>query len=229
MGVKIYRPDDRILTLTDSLRVFAARGGAALPWWYVPGKTCVAAYQPKGAASYAASLTDLSGSGNHATEGVAPTWNVGTGWTFDGIDDYLRTGWVPGNDQSQSLLIQFVAYSGTGFALGCGSGGNALFGARPSNHTGVVYRNGASLIVAPLLANGNLAVAGATAYRNGIAEPGSIGAWVGSTTDDLVIGALHLNNAATLWGALTVVAVSVYSDELSAAEVATVSAAMAAL
>ena len=63
----------------------AAAGGT---WWDLNGTitSCVAAYQPKGAASYAASLTDLSGNSNDATEvsGSEPGWGASTGWTFNG-------------------------------------------------------------------------------------------------------------------------------------------------
>lgn len=59
---------------------------AAANWWEVPGKTCVAAYQPKGAASYAASKTNLANPGTYdAAEGVAPSWAAATGWSFDGV------------------------------------------------------------------------------------------------------------------------------------------------
>lgn len=62
--------------------------------WYDGGGTidnCVAAYDAIGAASLADSYVDESGNGNAATPDVAPTWAYGTGWTFDGTSQILRT------------------------------------------------------------------------------------------------------------------------------------------
>jgi hypothetical protein len=56
-------------------------------WWLAGGidsANCIAAYQPIGAASYAVSLTDLSGSGNDVIEITAPDWTTTNGWSFDG-------------------------------------------------------------------------------------------------------------------------------------------------
>ena len=42
-------------------------------WWVVAGRTCVVAYQPKGAATYAASLVNLANPGTYdAVEVDAP-------------------------------------------------------------------------------------------------------------------------------------------------------------
>lgn len=69
---------------------------AAADWWVVPGKTCVAAYQPIGAASLAASYVNLANPGTYdAAPGVAPTWASATGWTFNGSTQYLTTGITP--------------------------------------------------------------------------------------------------------------------------------------
>jgi len=70
---------------------------AAGGWWLSGGiaaANCIAAYQPKGAASYAASLMDLSVTGNDAYEGIAPTWDATNGWTFNGTY-FLKTGIIP--------------------------------------------------------------------------------------------------------------------------------------
>jgi len=76
--------------LATRMREAAAGAGVSSDWWETGGvSSAVCVYQPKGAASYAASLTDLSGNGNDATEGTAPAWASNTGWTFDSISDYL--------------------------------------------------------------------------------------------------------------------------------------------
>lgn len=62
-----------------------SRPVSASSWW----SGAYAAWQAKGAASYAASLVDLTGNGKNLTEGSAPTWDAGTGWTFNGGTNVL--------------------------------------------------------------------------------------------------------------------------------------------
>jgi len=69
--------------LGRSVKRAAAGGG----WWDLNGTitSCVAAYQPKGAASYADSLINLASPGtNNAVEGVAPQWDSTNGWKGTG-------------------------------------------------------------------------------------------------------------------------------------------------
>jgi len=71
----------------------AAGGG----WWDLNGtiKSCVAAYQPVGAADYAASKVNLLNPGTYnLSDGVAyPDWASATGWTFEkDKSEYLDTG-----------------------------------------------------------------------------------------------------------------------------------------
>ena len=79
-------------------------------WWDLNGTitSCVAAYQPKGAASYAASLTDLSGNSNDATNGtVYPTWDSTNGWKGNKTAKaYLDTGITVPEDQDISIIIR---------------------------------------------------------------------------------------------------------------------------
>ena len=78
-------------------------------WWNLDGAitSCVAAYQPIGAASYAASLADLSGNNNNATEGNAPTFDSSYGWSFDGVNDYLYSIGVGLAVSNATLIIRF--------------------------------------------------------------------------------------------------------------------------
>src|SRR4030042_266315 len=69
---------------------------SCLEWWLAGGisaANCLAAYQPKGAASYAASKVNLANPGTYdAVDGVAfPTWAAATGWTFNGVAQYLTS------------------------------------------------------------------------------------------------------------------------------------------
>ena len=80
------------------------------------------------------------------------------------------------------------------------------------------------------MSSGNMAIAGAAAYLNGIAEAGSMSGTI-TTTYALMIGCMSESGVprpgAFFYGEIQ--ALSIYSDILTAGEVATVSAAMAAL
>ena len=86
--------------------VINKRGGGAVatPWYLAGGVSaanCVAAYQPIGAASYAASYSNLINPGTYdASPGNAPDWDGTNGWKFNGTDDFLDTGIVPANGYS---------------------------------------------------------------------------------------------------------------------------------
>lgn len=68
------------------------------PWWLAGGiapSAVIAAYQPYGAASYAASKSNLANPGtSDATDGAAyPTWGADTGWVFaSASSQYLNVG-----------------------------------------------------------------------------------------------------------------------------------------
>jgi hypothetical protein len=95
-------------TFQPSSQAAVAGGG----WWDLSGTitSCVAAYQPKGAASYAASLVDLSGNGNNAAEGTSPSWASETGWDFSGDAQLL----VPYTGNIGAVIV---------FAKAAGAGG----------------------------------------------------------------------------------------------------------
>lgn len=209
----------------------AAAAAAAPAWWEVAGKTCVAAYQAKGAADYATSLVNLANPGtNDAAEGVAPGWSIATGWVFSG-SEYLLSGAVP-TSQASSMLVQFSDGPTSGFAVMCGQlllytaavGLSGCWGGANS-----IYWNGTdgvSLLRAPELVSGNLAYAGLYAYRDGVAESGSFeSGWAGTFSNIQIGGSVSGQEA---WAG-KVHAYAFYSDTLTAGEVATVSSAMSSL
>lgn len=81
------------------------------PWWLAGGVaagSCLVAYQPKGAESYAASKVNLANPGKYdAVEGVAPTWAKDTGWTGNAIDMYLTITGLP-TSLTHSIIINIV-------------------------------------------------------------------------------------------------------------------------
>lgn len=201
------------------------------PWWLAGGVSaanCVAAYAPKGAASYAASKTNLANPGTYdATEGVAPTWATGTGWTFNGTTQYLKTGVVPAS--GWSAIISFS--SATSYVFGEISN-SASFAIHPQRAGGLTwYWSGSSpLQVAPNVATAVLAIAGNKAYRNGTVETGDIPAWTGTTTTDIYIAGYH-DSALGSQGRTSgnIPAFAVYNTTLSAAQIAALTTAMNAL
>lgn len=79
-------------------------------WWDLNGTitSCVAAYQPKGAASYAASLVNLTGNSTYdATEVVAPTWASASGWEFDNTAEGFDVGLTGLTPSSTTVIARY--------------------------------------------------------------------------------------------------------------------------
>jgi hypothetical protein len=211
---------------------------ASSNWWEAGGATgAVAVYQPKGAASYAASLVNLANPGTYnAVEGTAPTWDAGTGWTFDGSTQHLLiSALVFPTTQTWTWLVRYQDW-GTGTYNGVwgfyfGSDGTREIGlnragvateTRFSNHGNYTHSQ---------VASGVVGAAGGTAYVNG--------ASVRSITDksgypplggDAPIGARRYADGRILGHSnVKVYAFAIYNNTLDATKVAAVSAAMAAL
>lgn len=80
------------------------------PWYLAGGvdaANCVAAYQAKGAASYAASKVNLANPGMYDLEGqTPPSWDASNGWTIPGT---LTTNVVVPNFSNISIIMRFSA------------------------------------------------------------------------------------------------------------------------
>lgn len=225
----------------DPLKMLSPLGGMLTPlgvsarvvsnWWEAGGATgCIAAYQPKGAASLAASYVNLANPGTfNAAPGTAPTFNTATGWTFNGTSQYLTTGIIPSDYAAKSLLIQFANATASGDRIPFGAfnvaGGKAFY--VDLYYVGnAIYYDGTHFLSGTITA-GNLGVAGTAAYKNGVNQ--SITLSNLNPTVAAYIGAL--NNDGALYGyfAGDVIALAVYSANLTDAQMAAVAAAMAAL
>lgn len=208
---------------------------STLNWWLAGGVSaanCVAAYQPKGALSLATSYVNLANPGTYdAAPGTAPTFAAATGWTFNGSSQYLTTGITPTNNQTWSAIVRCSDVTATTgrWLFGYYEGAGKLFGIIPVHATGpsVSYLNGGELKVAPSASSGVLAVAGAVGYRDGAAESGTIPAGSGALAA-VFIGANN-NGAANAWINGKIQAFAIYNAVLTPAQVAAISAAMAAL
>lgn len=207
----------------------ATPGGAAVPWYLSGGialANCVAAYQPKGAGSLAASYVNLANPGTYdAAPGVAPTFDAATGWTFNGSTQYLSTGiyvasgwsWIirwSGTSSSGNDI--FGSYDGglRGFSFAPGTGGAAYWNLGD-------YGNGSAG------ASGVAAAANARGYYNGSIATGVIAAWSGGASAlDIRIGGR--NQGAPSFRAGAIQALAIYNIDITA-YIAALTTAMAAL
>lgn len=224
-SVMVLRPGQRVvhvpgIGVSTSRRAVAS--GAA-DWWEVAGKTCVAAYQPKGAASLAASYVNLANSGTYdAAPGTAPTFDTATGWTFTAASSqYLITG-VTSPAATWSMFARFANAQSGNYRSG-----GYLFEVYPNWFSTFLFVNGALLPIGVGTAAATTGFAGKTAYAGG-SNIGTIGAG-DPLTGSIYIGARNNGTAPAEFISADILALVIYSDTLTSGEVATVSAAMAAL
>lgn len=216
------------------------QGGKIVIPWYLSGgvakSSCVAAYQPLGATSLAASYINLINPGtNDAFAGVAPSFNKLTGWTFNGTTQYLRTGIVPDlNPNTWSAIIRFSDYSADlGTLFGIRNGINQCF----LIHNDIIathavgYRKNSvgANYYAPEILNGVLGFNGTKGYRNGVPDGAiTVTNYVGNTLE-IYIAARNMGGSAGTFLSGRVQAFAVYNTSLSDTQMLAISTAMAAL
>lgn len=149
-------------------------------WWLAGGiapADVAAVWQPKGAASLAASYLRLAGSEGHANidpavvGGVSPNWDVTSGWITDGTKRLL-TGIRSYEPTKWSVFIRFTDPSTASTSL---LFGNAV---APTpwyiNSRYVVYRRYAvtnkNVIILGTISSGVVGIAGKQPYLNGVAD-----------------------------------------------------------
>jgi hypothetical protein len=92
-------------------------------WWLagnINPAVCAAAYQAKGAASYAASKVNLANPGTHDASDDAnlPSWDAVNGWLFTG-SEYLKTSFTAGT--AGTVILKYTySQTGTTFYQVCG-------------------------------------------------------------------------------------------------------------
>lgn len=202
---------------------------AATPWWLSGGiaaANAVAVYQPKGAASLAASYVNLANPGTYnAAPGVAPTWASATGWGFDGATQYLTTGVIPSGTWSMLLRLS-GATAATKYIAGASTTNQAFF----LLHTAasmLFYNNTAAsggITSAGAPGTDVFAIAGINAYRNGAVVSGTMPG-TAQAVSQITIGVV----ATTNYFPGNIQAFAIYNTTLSAAQVLAVSTSMAAL
>ena len=200
-----------------------AAAAAAATWWTAGGATgAVAVYQPKGAASLAASYSNLANPGTYdAAPGTAPTWDATNGWIFNGTSQYLTTGVTV--TQSYTMAVVFTgAPSAVQVIIGhFGALYSRIIPNRPTS--GVGY---GQTYVTPGLTAGVLLLAGQNGYRNGSLDTST--AVIGSGTAQPYIGAQNQSGPVAYYGG-KVQAAAIWDNVLGSTAAAAVSAAMAAL
>jgi hypothetical protein len=222
------------------MRVWKGAAAAAAPWWDPNGEgLCIwAAYQPKGAANFAASLVDISGTGNDAIDpggAATPGWDAVNGWTFDGIAQYLATTFVPDNDQSQTFICQFTNAATllpNKRMFGMATNAGTQIWLEPDRGTGtqMEYRHGSSTSnVAPILLAGNLGIAGNDGFRNGVSEGIVLLGFTNPPAHTLYIGAQNVIGVVDFHWQGYMQAFAIYDCTLTALQMLAVATAMAAL
>lgn len=194
-------------------------------WWLSGGiaaTNCVAAYQPKGAASLEASYVNLCNPGTYdATHPEGnPAWDSTNGWKFNG---------------SVALQSAPHALNMTAIIRFSGAGQGALFGLEDKwevwaryGGLGVYYVSGSSQTISPIITSGVLALSKTTGFRNGVIDvatlTGNSATWLigigGRTRSDGVLSFKAPYNCQ---------AFALYNDNLTESQIASLTTAMNAL
>ena len=199
--------------------------------WYDPdssGLMPYGAHQAKKATNLTASLLDLGTNGNHLSIGVTSGWDSVNGWVFNGTNQHLDTTFVPQNDQSQSLMLQVTGVTTGGAWAGTFDGATQAF--LIMNLVGAGYWANGGITVTPGSAlSGNLAIAGNTAYLDGIPIGGTIPTWGGAATSNLWIGCANQGGVVLYPVTANIQAIALWDTVLTNDQVAARATAMAAL
>ncbi len=200
---------------------------AAAKWWLAGGinpANCLAAYQPKGAASYAASKVNLANPGtyNLTESGGTPGWDAAVGWIFNGTNYRFITG----VSLSLSVCSVFGAFSESTF-----TGTHGLFGSINGERLFYVeslwnqqWQNSANQYnKSGVIASGVCGVAGPKFFENGTKVATGT-----PTTGTVTCHIGNIRNRTYPWKG-NIIAIAIYSTTLSDSEAAALSAAMAAL
>lgn len=208
---------------------------AASSWWLAGGiaaANCIAAYQPKGAASYAASKVNLANPGTYdATDGDAyPTWDA-SGWAGVGASSqFLRTGVIP--KINYSFIIRYETNSAyAGYALASGTFYSSSLGAAPKwTDNKCYFNNGGYFGYSTPTLTGTMATSGSSCYLNGAYIGLTNAAFTGTSSLDVYIFATHNTGtvAASFWTG-KIHALAIYDVSLDATQIGLLTTAINAL
>lgn len=237
----ILVPGQRVLTLPASLGLSVARQAgvvaASSDWWLAGGISsddCIFAYQPKGAASYSASLSNLNNPGTgDATEGAAPDWAASTGWTFTAANSDRLITPTSTRGADFTVIVRYQNASGnTQYIYGDASWPYEWnLRLTPGVGTDMKWTNDNTYTeTGGGSAAGVMALAGYTAYFDGESK-GTISTGSGTQpTGNHYIGTQNVDGSPSDgMTSVEILAIAAYDRALSASEIAAVTAAMEAL
>lgn len=202
----------------------------ASSWWLAGGiaaANCIAAYQPKGAASYAASKVNLANPGTHdAADGSTyPTWDFTDGWSF-ASGKYLV---LPKFALTYTIICKYTDASGTNAVLfgtlnTAGTAGTYYMPTRTGNtRTHVNGANNNDGVVAISKPSGVVAIAGNKAYFDG----SDLGVTLSTSALpdlNLYLGRINFSNPLSVTA--KVQALAIYDITLTPSQIAAVTTAM---
>lgn len=196
-------------------------------WWGVAGATCLAAYQPIGAASQAAAKVNLANPGTYdlVVALTEPSWDSINGFTGNSTG-YFNTG-IPSSSVKTSILrLDTISRGGTYCPYG-----QANAGSNQRNHLTFLsstntYAYGNYVPVADTSTSGIYCISSQNGYKNGV-DVCDIPS--GDSQPSAQLFLMALNSVSPFGFVGTLQAAAFYSDELSAAEVAALTTRMAAL
>lgn len=195
-------------------------------WWFFPGRFCLAAYQPKGAASLVLSYQNLARPGiNDATPAAAPPdWDSSAGWIFNGSTQFLSTGLTPVWSYTLAVRFSDVLSSAVGYLGGyytTAADGYALF---PLYMSSFIFANNNDGQIAPGAAAGVMAMAGKKGYFDGKKVIDIAG------TTNAISGSINIAGGQPgRYRACKIQAFAVYADTLSEAQMAELTRRMQSL
>jgi hypothetical protein len=194
-------------------------------WWLSGGiaaANCIAAYQAKGAADYAASKVNLANPGTYnAADGAAnPTWDGTNGWKFDATSSqYLNSGVTPEDDRTWSAIIRFSNDGLIGYSVAYGCrivSPDVRFGLSNAWGTTHAVWSGAQSTKYPpgKLSNGVHIIAGEKSFYNKTEETGT---FTSSSVSFLpiYIGCWNQASTAANFATLYIQAFAIYDVDIS--------------
>jgi hypothetical protein len=218
--------------LGGRMRMAAAGVVAGGDWWEAGGVAALAAYQPKGAASLAASYVNLANPGtNDAAPGTAPTL-VANGWSFaSASSQYLTTGIAPGADYTAAIRIVSWTFTVSAILVGSIVPTNAFY-INQSAADERRYRYGTTARAVSSVSNapGVRIIAGVNGYwYDGSLTTDTTALGNNGNAAGLYIGAQNNGGVAQNHATAVVAAFAIYSSVLNSTQVTALAAAMAAL
>jgi hypothetical protein len=209
-------------------------GAKAAPWYLETGIGI--AYQPKRAASLAASYVNLAhpGTNNAIPSAVAPTWTANDGWILNGVSQYLNTGVIPSSNWT--MIIRFSDAAPSSLAGMGNSDSGFTYAISLDDTEGVIgYMSGGILAAGSATpTSGVIGLSGLQGYLDGVPDglPVVVAPWtellapiVIGGQSSVTLGVVEIN--ATI--AVHIQAVAIYNITLTGAQMLAVMTAMAAL